>query len=194
MSYKTVKGHGIVIYPESAPPNWQEIITNIGIPFAWALHDKDTKDGKPVKPHIHLYFFKPLSKKLQTFVLKSLGIQYIEPVHDLYGMYHYLWHDTPNSKNKYQYDKSIVKTSDNFYEEDYPKTIEKADIQKLIYKIIIEYGFTEITQLLNLFMDDEVDFDGISSKELRQYVFDKSFPIQGIFSSIRAQKGDRRGI
>ena len=45
-----------VIYPESMPENWREILGELMIPWAVSpLHDKDVNpNGEPKKPHRHL--------------------------------------------------------------------------------------------------------------------------------------------
>ena len=45
-----------VIYPESLPTDWQEVITQMQMPIAVSpLHDKDfNPDGTPKKPHYHI--------------------------------------------------------------------------------------------------------------------------------------------
>lgn len=45
-----------ILYPDSAPPDWRERLTNWGIQaFASPLHDQDKNgDGEPKKPHHHI--------------------------------------------------------------------------------------------------------------------------------------------
>ena len=45
-----------VAYPESLPGDWQEILTQTGLPIAISpLHDKDENpDGTKKKPHYHV--------------------------------------------------------------------------------------------------------------------------------------------
>ena len=45
-----------VIYPESAPSDWKEILNQEFIPaFISPLHDRDTNPtGEPKKPHYHV--------------------------------------------------------------------------------------------------------------------------------------------
>ena len=55
MSTKRARNWAFVIYPESLPKNWKNIITEIGIPMAVSpLHDKDIDPtGEVKKPHYH---------------------------------------------------------------------------------------------------------------------------------------------
>lgn len=47
-----------VVYPESAPADWLDIINDLHIPcFVSPLHDQDLDaKGKPKKPHYHVVF------------------------------------------------------------------------------------------------------------------------------------------
>ena len=51
-----VRNFATVVYPESAPENWQEILAEQFIPaFISPLHDKDINPtGEPKKPHYHV--------------------------------------------------------------------------------------------------------------------------------------------
>mgnify|MGYP002655818694 FL=1 len=46
----------MVVYPESAPENWEELLAETFMQFAVSpLHDKDTNpDGEIKKPHWHV--------------------------------------------------------------------------------------------------------------------------------------------
>ena len=50
------RNYATVVYPESAPENWKEILTDFFIPaFISPLHDKDINPGgEPKKPHYHV--------------------------------------------------------------------------------------------------------------------------------------------
>ena len=62
MSEKNTSGKGrtrnfaTVVYPESAPENWQDILSEQFVPaFISPLHDKDINPtGEPKKPHYHV--------------------------------------------------------------------------------------------------------------------------------------------
>lgn len=55
---KVVKGRNwaFLVYPESLPSNWEDIITETGLPMAFSpLHDKDVNpNGEEKKPHYHV--------------------------------------------------------------------------------------------------------------------------------------------
>ena len=50
-----VRNFATVVYPESAPKDWQDILSRHCVPaFISPLHDKDTNPtGEPKKPHYH---------------------------------------------------------------------------------------------------------------------------------------------
>ena len=62
MSEKKTRGAGrtrnfaCVVYADSAPENWQSIISDLKIPvFISPYHDRDVNaDGQPKKPHWHV--------------------------------------------------------------------------------------------------------------------------------------------
>ncbi|MFS5771787.1 Rep family protein [Streptococcus agalactiae] len=54
--YKRGRNWWIVVYPESLPENWKEIISTEPVAIS-PLHDKDVNaDGTKKKPHYHIVF------------------------------------------------------------------------------------------------------------------------------------------
>ena len=53
---KRFRNWAFVIYPESAPENWMQILDDLHVPcLVSPLHDKDINaDGTPKKPHYHI--------------------------------------------------------------------------------------------------------------------------------------------
>lgn len=104
-----IKGRNwaFVMYPESMPSNWREILYEIGLPCAISpLHDQDINpDGTPKKPHYHVicyYENATTSKAVKEFVTDKLNATIPIKLENLGGMYRYHLHlDNPE---KYQYD------------------------------------------------------------------------------------------
>lgn len=101
-----------VVYPESAPENWLEVLTDFHIPcLVSPLHDKDVNaDGEPKKAHYHVVLLydgvKSDEQVKQVFI--SIGGVGFERVASVRGYARYLCHlDNPE---KYQYDTSLVKS------------------------------------------------------------------------------------
>lgn len=101
-----------IVYPESAPSNWMEILQAQLIPcFISPLHDKDINPtGEPKKPHYHVqYVFDSVKTPLQVKALfEQFGGVGCEVINSLRGMARYLCHlDNPE---KYQYNTRDVIT------------------------------------------------------------------------------------
>lgn len=110
-----------VVYPESAPSNWQDLLSELFIPaFISPLHDKDTNPtGEPKKPHYHVLFIFEGKKSIEqvTEIINLIGGVGIEKVISKRGYARYLCHlDNPE---KAQYDTSSVRSlggADYIYE------------------------------------------------------------------------------
>ena len=99
-----------MVYPESAPENWREILAGYYVPaFISPLHDKDVNPtGEPKKPHHHvmLMFEGKKSDEQVREIFKTIGGVGLEKVDSMRGMARYLCHlDNPE---KAQYNPSDV--------------------------------------------------------------------------------------
>lgn len=100
-----------IVYPESAPDNWQEILQQEFIPaFISPLHDKDINPtGEAKKPHYHiiLMFEGKKSKSQVEEIFNLIGGVGCERVKSIRGYARYLCHlDNPE---KAQYNQEEVK-------------------------------------------------------------------------------------
>lgn len=104
-----IKGRNwaFVVYPESLPVNWQDIILETGLPMAFSpLHDKDLNPtGEVKKPHYHVicyYENTTTQKNVKENVTERLNGTIPIKLESMVGMYRYHLHlDNPE---KYQYD------------------------------------------------------------------------------------------
>lgn len=115
---KTTKGgrgrlrnFATVVYPESAPENWLEVLDGLHVPaFVSPLHNQDINpDGSPKKQHWHvLIMFAGVKTKAQAqAVIDAIGGVGCESVSTVRGYARYLVHaDNPE---KAQYSKSDVR-------------------------------------------------------------------------------------
>lgn len=100
-----------VVYPESAPKNWIDILSDYHIPaFISPLHDSDfSANGKePKKAHFHIMImFESLKSDDQVKqIFSSIGGVGFEKIQSMRGYARYLCHlDDPN---KAQYDPGKV--------------------------------------------------------------------------------------
>lgn len=112
-----------IIYPESMPSNWLDILESYYIPFAVSpLHDKDINaDGTPKKPHYHILLTSESKKSFsQLFEISSqLNGSYLINVGNVRGYYRYLCHlDNPE---KFQYSQELVRHCVGFNPDSYTK-------------------------------------------------------------------------
>ena len=103
------RNYATVVYPESAPENWRDLIIESHIPcFVSPLHDKDINPtGEQKKPHYHvmiMYDSVKTEEQARDF-FKTIGGVGCEIVNSIRGMARYLKHlDNPE---KYQYKDDV---------------------------------------------------------------------------------------
>lgn len=102
---------GIIIYPDSMPDNWQEILEDLKVPvFVSPLHDRDVNPtGEPKKPHYHVVIHFDGMKSLTQVkeISNKLNAPNPEKQDSWRGSVRYLCHlDTP-SKARYNDDDVI---------------------------------------------------------------------------------------
>ena len=136
------RNYATVVYPESAPADWLEILKKNMIPcFVSPLHDKDVNpDGTPKKAHYHVQILfdnvKTLEQAKQIF--QSFGGVGCERVNSLRGYARYLCHlDNPE---KYQYQPADVM---QMYGADYKSVISLPTDKYACIRDMMNYCKTE---------------------------------------------------
>ena len=112
MSEKIVKGRdwAFIVYPESAPKNWREILDETHMRWVESpLHDKDfNPDGTFKKPHWHVMLSAdgPITLKAVEKIIEPLNVPAPQKVGSGRGMIRYFIHlDNPE---KYQYSRDEI--------------------------------------------------------------------------------------
>lgn len=100
------RNYATIVYPESAPENWREILADLHIPVLISpLHDKDvTPDGGIKKAHYHVIIMFGGVKTIAQAeaIIKKIGGVGVVPINHLPAYARYLIHlDDPD---KAQYD------------------------------------------------------------------------------------------
>ena len=147
-----------VLYPESAPSDWREILKISGLMAAVSpLHDKDTNPtGEPKKPHYHvlLVYSGPTTYNAVAKFTASLNATVPQALESVRGMYRYFSHkDNPE---KYQYDENEVITLNGFNITDMIE-LTRSEVNELkakVLKLIREVGITEYAGLIDFLLDN----------------------------------------
>lgn len=110
MADERYRNFATVVYLDSAPENWREIIAGLCIPcFISPYHDSDINvDGEPKKPHHHVQFMFEGKKSVNQVrdIIAQFGGVGCEVIGSIRGYARYLCHlDNPD---KAQYNVSDV--------------------------------------------------------------------------------------
>lgn len=157
----TGRSWAFVIYPESLPENWKEIITDTGLPMAISpLHDKDINPtGEEKKAHYHVicyYENATTYNNVKQNVTDKLNGTIPIKLESMRGMYRYHLHlDNPE---KYQYDDRD-RLFFNGFDIDFASKLTRTEINKLIREIhtfINNNDIVEYIDLLDILKDNEL--------------------------------------
>lgn len=165
-----------VLYPESAPTDWRDLLQSTGIQAAISpLHDKDINpDGQPKKAHYHVII--TYSNTTTYNSVKELTDRFNcpipQPLEQVRGYYRYLTHkDNPE---KFQYNEDDITTINGFDILEYVEltTTEVNKIKVEIQKLIRDNLITEYADLMDLLLDSDLkNYWDVASNHT--YFFDK---------------------
>lgn len=158
---KRTRNYATVVYPESAPENWQDLLSEQFVPaFISPLHDADKNaDGESKKAHYHVMIMfdnvKTIDQAADIFI--KIGGVGCEVIQSLRGYARYLCHlDNPE---KIQYDPQNVRA---LCGADYVSTIGLVlDKYKAIGEMIdfcIENNIVSYSQLLEYSRHERFDW------------------------------------
>lgn len=187
-----------LVYPDSAPENWQSILQDTGLPYAISpLHNKDLNPtGEQKKPHYHVIVCFPgptTFNKVNSDICALLNSPIPKRLLSVVGMYRYFTHkDNPD---KYQYSDTEIVVSNGFDIKEYDILTSSQVIllMKELILIIKNKKFTEYCQLIDyLIIEDCTDLFQVASshtlffdryvsskrnliKEIKQEIIDKKY-------------------
>ena len=144
------RNYACVVYPESAPENWQTIISESKVPvFISPYHDKDINaDGTPKKPHYHVQtmYDAPKTREQATEFFQSFGGVGCEVIGSTRAYARYLCHLDNPEKVQYNVDDVVA-----YGGADYRHTIGTAsDIQKAIREMMAYIEENDMTSWSDL--------------------------------------------
>lgn len=179
-----------IVYPESMPENWKDIITASHVPCVMSpLHDKDVNpDGTPKKPHYHIMFCYPntTTGSSASHILAQLGSSlHAERVMSAVGNYRYLTHrDNPE---KAQYSEDDIQSFNGFSYTDYigERTLtEKLSLGQEVMDIVMSDAcppnYIALIQYLQM-----MGYDA-----LLEYVMTNTYFVKELLASKRAYNTD----
>lgn len=149
-----------VLYPESAPDNWRELLQQTGLACAVSpLHDKDldpTNQPKKAHYHIILCYSGPTTFNSVKKITDSLNQPIPIPLEQVRGYFRYLTHkDNPD---KYQYNENEITTINDFDIDNY-NDLSVSQIKHImidIQRICRDNRIMEYSDLLDFLLDAEL--------------------------------------
>lgn len=149
-----------VLYPESAPENWREMLQMSGLQCAVSpLHDKDIDpNGEPKKPHWHVIavYSGPTSYNVVNALCGSLNAPHPQALEQVRGYYRYLTHkDNPE---KAQYDDKDITTINGFNISDFSE-LTRSEVNAIkfrLQKLIREQEIFEYSDFMDYLQDNDM--------------------------------------
>lgn len=148
----------MVLYPESAPCDWKDILIQTGLPCAISpLHNKDLNPtGEPKKAHFHiiLCYSGPTSFNVVKSLCDKLNQPIPKDLESVRGYYRYLTHkDNPD---KAQYSESDIVVLNGFNILDFVELTrsEVDSIKKKLQNIIREFNILEYRDFMDYVLDN----------------------------------------
>lgn len=194
VTQKTKKRNwAFVIYPESLPENWLEILMQSGLPCAISpLHDKDVNpDGTQKKPHYHVIaiYGSPTTFNNVKNLTDRLNAPIPIALDQVRGMYRYLTHkDNPE---KYQYDEKDIECLNGFDILDFVELTksEVLKIKKSLQLLIRQLDLHEYSEFMDYCLENltDTEYDVASS---HTYFFDKYLTSRRYSEPAKSKQGE----
>ncbi len=145
------RNYATVVYPDSAPDDWQQILSNEHINcFISPLHDRDVNPaGEKKKPHYHvmIMFDNVKTSKQAEDIFKKIGGVGCEVINSIRGYARYLCHLDNPEKARYSED-SVVAYGVDYYDIIHLVTDRYAEL-KNIREFIVCNCITSYAQLFD---------------------------------------------
>lgn len=145
----------LVVYPESAPENWRELLDKMRVPWIESpKHDSDVNpDGTVKKAHWHILLMFGSKKSFRQVkeITDELNAPIPQPCRNIVGMVRYFAHlDNPE---KYQYKVSDIighcgADPQQYFETTSQKKADRYRYIKDMMDFVDEQGITEFADLL----------------------------------------------
>lgn len=151
-----------IVYPESCPKNWIDILNDYHIPCAISpIHNLDVNsDGEIKKEHYHimLTYDSPKDYKQVEEITNELCATIPKKVESKIGMYEYLIHKNDLNKAQYKQEDIIHLSGFDINEMDLYTINEQEEISRDILNFICNNGITEYSDLLDYCRIDNINW------------------------------------
>lgn len=142
-----------VLYPESAPENWRDILDEYHIEWVESpLHDKDINaDGEPKKPHKHiLLMFGGVKSYEQVLeITEALNQPIPQRIHNAKALVRYMAHLDNPEKAQYSPSEIIAHGGVDLAELLRPSSSERYTMLRDMIDYIRSAGVTEFQDLMD---------------------------------------------
>jgi len=147
-----------IVYPESAPDNWREIINETRIEWIESpLHDRDINpDGTSKKPHWHitLLFSGPKSYENVKEITNSINASIPIKCQSVKGSIRYMTHKDNPEKTQYNWSDIRCHGGADLSVLCAPTATERQQIQEDIMAYIRSSGIIEFEDIVNYALDN----------------------------------------
>jgi len=184
-----------IVYPESVPSDWKDILQQSGLQCAISpLHKDLNPDDSEKKPHWHviLCYNGPTSYNAVRGLTDKLRGSVPQALEQVRGYYRYLTHkDNPE---KVQYDERDIVKVNGFNIADFMELTrsEVAEIKRRVQNYIREENVLEYSVLLDRLLDEELfaEHDVASSNTMlfTAYINSKRYNLAAIAKKEAAEK------
>lgn len=151
----------IVVYPESLPDNWVDLIDELHIEWICSpLHDKDINaTGEVKKPHYHvlLMFGGVKSYDQVVEVIQPLNCPIPQRCHNAKSMVRYMVHMDNPDKAKYNLSDIRSFGGVDIFEMLRPSSSERYDIVRDMINFIKDNGISEYQDLVDYALSEQFD-------------------------------------
>ena len=142
-----------ILYPESAPEKWREIIDETKIEWVESpLHDKDkNEDGTDKKHHYHVTLLYPGKKSFEQVeeLINSLNAPIPIKCQSVKGSIRYMVHKDHPDKYQYSWSEIVCHGGADLSALCAPTATERLQIQKDILNFIRDNGLCEFSDLID---------------------------------------------
>ena len=158
MNNEKVRYWTFILYPESAPEDWRDILQSLGLEFGISpLHDKDinpTGEVKKAHYHILMCYNGPTTYNRALSICKMVNATIPQRVYSPKGIIRYFTHQ--DNPEKYQYNKEDITTLNGLDISNFEDLTEKQilQIKKDIIKFINENNVKSYSKLVNIYAYD----------------------------------------